>query len=555
MDNASFLDRLGRNPFGAALALALLCLIAALPGFFTIPPSDRDESRFAQASKQMLESGDYIDIRFQDEARHKKPAGIYWLQAASASQFGGPEAAPIWAYRIPSLIGAVLASLLTFWAAIPLIGRRGGFLAGAMIASCVLLAVEARIAKTDAMLLACSVAALGGLARARMMALEEPAPPPGWTAPLVFWSVLGFGILLKGPVILGPVLGAILWVAIAGREIGWLRHLRPLIGVPLMLAICTPWFLAITERSGGAFFQASVGEDLGKKLMSGVEAHGGPPGAHLLAFLGTFWPWTGLFLLALPLIWRARKNAATMLLIGWVVPFWLVLEVTPTKLPHYPLPLFPALAMLTASALLSALPEASRPQGWRFRIPAALWMIPAIGLPLAAILAPLVIEGRVLPVAVICGVLALGAAWVAGRALLSWRLSAFMPPAILSALLSYGAVFGAAIPALETGFIAPRLEAALDSCGKGLPVAVIGFSEPSTVFELGTQTRFAAPADAAALLESGHAIWVEDRQAARAFGNGPPVEQARVDGFNYNGGDDITLRLYAASDLECAAAQ
>ena len=79
----------------------------SLPGFFVIPPVDRDESRYAQASRQMMETGDLVEIRFQDEARNKKPAGIYWMQVASASLLGGPDEAPIWAYRIPSLLGAI----------------------------------------------------------------------------------------------------------------------------------------------------------------------------------------------------------------------------------------------------------------------------------------------------------------------------------------------------------------------------------------------------------------------------------------------------------------
>ena len=65
-----------------ALVLVLVSLVAFLPGFFQIPPVDRDEARFAQATKQMIESGDFVDIRFQDEVRYKKPVGIYWLQAA-----------------------------------------------------------------------------------------------------------------------------------------------------------------------------------------------------------------------------------------------------------------------------------------------------------------------------------------------------------------------------------------------------------------------------------------------------------------------------------------
>ena len=67
----------------AIACLIVLSLIAFLPGFAQIPPIDRDEARFAQATKQMIESGDFVDIRFQNEVRYKKPVGIYWLQAAA----------------------------------------------------------------------------------------------------------------------------------------------------------------------------------------------------------------------------------------------------------------------------------------------------------------------------------------------------------------------------------------------------------------------------------------------------------------------------------------
>src|SRR5215212_8470117 len=79
----------------AAMFLLALSLIAFLPGFFQVPPVDRDEARFAQATKQMVETGDYVDIRFQNEVRYKKPVGIYWLQAGvvkTASALGLPRA-------------------------------------------------------------------------------------------------------------------------------------------------------------------------------------------------------------------------------------------------------------------------------------------------------------------------------------------------------------------------------------------------------------------------------------------------------------------------------
>src|SRR6202007_1256317 len=110
----------------------------------------------------------FFSIRFQDEVRYKKPVGIYWMQAAAvktASALGLPKAQlRIWVYRIPSLIGAVGAVLLTYWAALAFVTRRGAVLAALLMCGSVLLSAEARLAKTDAMLLLTVVAAMGALA-------------------------------------------------------------------------------------------------------------------------------------------------------------------------------------------------------------------------------------------------------------------------------------------------------------------------------------------------------------------------------------------------------
>ena len=108
-----FLDRLPETRW-PHLWLVLLCLALWLPGFRSLPAGDRDESRFAQASRQMVETGDYVRIRLGEVERNKKPAGIHWAQAASVHVLEGlgihSEArARIWAYRIPSLAGALLA--------------------------------------------------------------------------------------------------------------------------------------------------------------------------------------------------------------------------------------------------------------------------------------------------------------------------------------------------------------------------------------------------------------------------------------------------------------
>ncbi len=141
----------------AAAALIVLSLLLFTPGLFSLQPMDRDEPRFAQASKQMLETRDFIDIRFQDEARHKKPVGIYWLQSAvvgAADAAGVPDALrTIGLYRLPSWLAAIGSVLVMYWGALAFLSRRGAFVAAALLSSTVLLGVEARLAKTDATLL------------------------------------------------------------------------------------------------------------------------------------------------------------------------------------------------------------------------------------------------------------------------------------------------------------------------------------------------------------------------------------------------------------------
>src|ERR1700742_26734 len=119
------LARLSRGWRGPALA-ALIAFLAGLPGLLAVPPLDRDESRFAQATAQMLETGDFVVIRFQDEPRFKKPVGIHWLQAGCRPLLSQAESREIWAYRIPSLLGAMLAAAACAWGAAAFFGGPTG---------------------------------------------------------------------------------------------------------------------------------------------------------------------------------------------------------------------------------------------------------------------------------------------------------------------------------------------------------------------------------------------------------------------------------------------
>src|SRR5215469_14312420 len=232
---ASVFDYAAVSNRRAAAALLLVCLLGFLPGIFQIPPVDRDEAYFAQATKPMIETGDYVDIRYQDDVRYRKPVGIYWLQAGvvnTASALGLPNAhTSIWLYRLPSLIGAIGAVLLTYWCALAFVSRRGALLAALMMASCTMLGVEARLAKTDAVLLFTVVAAMGALARVYLASRATGEARPGLTLLAIFWTALAGGILIKGPLILMFVGLAAAMLSIIDRSARWLLALRPIPGL------------------------------------------------------------------------------------------------------------------------------------------------------------------------------------------------------------------------------------------------------------------------------------------------------------------------------------
>src|SRR5215475_1293972 len=502
----------------ACLILALAVLLAVLPGFFTIPPTDRDEARFAQATKQMLETGDYVDIRFQDEVRYKKPVGIYWLQAAvveTASALG-LSGAPlrIWLYRVPSLIGAIGAVLLTYWAALAFVTRRGAVLAALLMCSSVLLSAEARLGKTDAMLLLTVVAAMGAMARAYLswQRGEDFAHPP-WSWPIIFWTALAGGILLKGPLILMFAGLTIVTLAILDRNASWLWRLRPAWGLMWMLVLVLPWFVAIYLRAGNTFFADSVGGDMLSKLAA-QESHGAPPGFYLLLFWITFWPGAPLAGMAVPAVWRARREPGAQYLLAWLVPSWIVFELVLTKLPHYVMPLYPAVAILAVGALERQVLA----RNWLKRGAAWWFAIPALGAVIFVVLAVKLIHQPAFaawPFFAGAMVVGLFAWWLyddsrAPRSLLN---------AGLAAMLLAFAVFGVVMPSLTTLYPSAEIARALRNVTcVGPKAAAAGYHEPSLVFMTGTSTLLTDGSGAADFLNQGSCRFaLVERTAERAF--------------------------------------
>jgi len=536
----------------AVLLLVVLCFVSFVPGMFQIPPVDRDEARFAQATKQMIESGDYVDIRFQDESRYKKPIGIYWAQAATvnvARALGIRDAITnIGIYRIPSFIGALGAVLATYWAALAFVSRRAAVLAAVMLAVSILLGVEARLAKTDASLLLMCVAAMGALGRAYMsgqgLFREERNP---WLLPAVFWTAMAGGVLFKGPLIFMFAGLAVAALVIVDRSASWLRRLKPGIGFLWLILLVLPWFVAIVWRSGWSFFSESLGRDMFAKVGSGQESHGMPPGFYFVLFWVTFFPGAILAGLAAPAIWRSRKEAGAKFLLAWVLPAWIVFEMVATKLPHYVLPLYPAIAIMIAGVLdhhaLSQRLWLVRGTVWWFLITAVL---------VTGAIAALFVIGQQLglpawPFAAGALIFAFSAWWLYGidgaeRSLL--RASA---AAVLIAIT----VFGVTIPQLRALFPSRQLARDINRYQCKAEVATAGYYEPSLVFLAGTSTRQVDGAGAADFLLGGPCRFaVVERSQERGFvhraetiGLRYTLSQ-RFDGYNLGGGRRVSLSVF-----------
>jgi 4-amino-4-deoxy-L-arabinose transferase-like glycosyltransferase len=547
------LARWSRGWRGPAVA-AFVAFLAGLPGLIAVPPLDRDESRFAQATAQMLETRDFVVIRYQDEPRFKKPVGIHWLQAASVTLFSSPEARDIWAYRLPSLLGAMLAAAACAWGAAAFFGAEAGLLAGAMLGTTFLLSTEAMIAKTDAVL--CGATTLGMAALGRLYAAARDGPPAGRGTAMVFWAAMAVAILVKGPV--GPMVAAlaIVALAVADRRAGWLGRLNWYWGLILVLVIVGPWAGAVTVATDGGFWSQALSGDLAPKLAGGQETHGAPPGYHTLLAPLLLFPMTLLIPAALVAGWTRRKEPGVRFALAWLVPAWLVFEALPTKLVHYTLPAYGAVCWLAAAALV-------QPLGRRVRI-AGAGLAGLFGLLLAGGVFYLTsLYGHAADAAwAIASAVLLAAAGLAGAYMILRKDSPL--PAVAAALglglLGHAALVAGLAPRLDPLWLSRRTEAAMAKAQllprQGIadaPVTVAGYAEPSLVFALGTETELGGPDDAAQAIAEHRPAVVEARQEAAfrqalAADHATAQEVAEVQGLDYSDGHKMTLRIYKAPD-------
>jgi 4-amino-4-deoxy-L-arabinose transferase-like glycosyltransferase len=546
----SLLARCARRPL---LFLTLLALLCWLPGLLALPPLDRDESRFAQASRQMIETGDLVDIRYASGPRYNKPIGIYWLQAAATRLTGSGAYDVIWTYRLPSLLGGLFALFFAYWCAAAFAPPATALLGAALLGATVLLAVESEIATTDAVLLAAILAAQGVALRTYLAAREVGRKPPGFVLLMAGWVAIGIGVLVKGPVILAVLGVTVLCISLWDRDGKWLRATRPLIGFAVAAALVAPWAIAIGIESHGAFYAQSLGHDFGAKILGGQESHGAPPGYYLAFVSLTFWPAILFLGPGLDSAIRARMRPAIRYLLAWAGATWFMFEIVPTKLPHYILPAYPALAFLAA---LWVTRESGDATVGRQRILRSLAGVQFVAVLAALVAAVLILPGRyggVVPAWVAIGagvalVSGLGGALCFAR---GQQVAAALCAAV-SALLFYAMFVLGVAPQLRDVWLSPRAAALItkDRRPGDPPVVLAGYVEPSLVFLLGNRTRIETGISAARLsaAEGGLAL-VDDFERMKFLRTLTSLGAAaivvdRLDGLDYSRGRKEHITFY-----------
>jgi 4-amino-4-deoxy-L-arabinose transferase-like glycosyltransferase len=489
------------------LFLALVCLAAFAPGIAALPPTDRDESRFVQATKQMAETGDYLDIRFQDVPRYKKPIGIYWLQSATLKLAGADPQTDIWAYRVVSLTGGIIAVLATAWLGTIMFGGTAGLVSGILTAGVFMLCFEARIAKTDAAQLASCVMAQGALARA-YLAGKNDGPHRSW---ILFWLALGAGILIKGPIAPLLALTTVAVLVALDRRASWLGRLRPLPGLLLLLLVAAPWLIAISLKSGGAFWAEAVGKDLLGKAAGAQESHGAWPGYYALILPLFIWPLPFIAVQGgLAALVRVKTDARLRFLVAWYVPWWLLVELLPTKLPHYILPALPALILAAAWNMTAIKKTESAPRwhGWLSAAAAAGLAIATLAIATLVIGLTPYLENRISYPGVLAALTALatGAIGLNLGPVKAWTAPSRALALTTGSAIVWGLMAHFVLPSASAIWpsrqIAAEFKAATAACARP-QLASAGFHEPSLVVLAGTGTLLTDGQGAAKALLAG----------------------------------------------------
>ena len=243
-----------------------------------------------------------------------------------------------------------------------------------------------------------------------------------------------------------------------------------------------------------AFWKEVLGKSLFGKIQGGQQSHGFPPGYYLVTYALTMWPYAVEILRGgLRALRNLRNDPRIAFCVAWVIPLWIIFELVPTKLPHYVLPVFPSLLILTGWALTDRSAQATVLATWE------VWLVRAATLGCIVVTAGL----AALSVGLLPYPTGEWSAWgIVGAifvVLAGWLGSGLRPPAplvprMLLATLAAAAFTGiftsSVLPSVKPIWPAERIAEAFEAnklCPASI-LAVTGFLEPSVVFTVGTET-------------------------------------------------------------------
>jgi 4-amino-4-deoxy-L-arabinose transferase-like glycosyltransferase/membrane-associated phospholipid phosphatase len=348
-------DGFPRRGHTRAFALGLAAILFLSYLFVTTRSTlwDRDETRFSEATVEMVHSGDYLVPTLNGELRADKPVLIYWLMSLPVRLLGPTELA----CRFFSPVGAVVTCLLTALIARHLVGPgtgpSAGLLAMLILATTPLLLITGTAATTDAVLLATLVGAF---------VVFENASRTGFRKiHLVGLALtLGAAMLTKGPVGLALPILAMVVILVLGRRFSfvWATHL---FGAALLASgIFLAWAIPANNATGGEFLRQGLGHHVIARATRPLEGHGGnfflTLPFYIPVVIFAFFPWI-LFLpgaLSATAGGRVGGRDGRSFLFGWMIPIFLFMSFVSTKLPHYILPIWPALSLSVAGTVRSA---------------------------------------------------------------------------------------------------------------------------------------------------------------------------------------------------------
>jgi len=321
--------------------VALLALLVVFISFFktgSFMLFDVDEAVFSEASREMVETRDYITPTYDYEPRYDKPILIYWFMGAAYMALGVNE----FAARFTSSGMGTLLVLMTFVFIRHLRGALPAFFVSAALLLNIEYFVYTHSAVTDMTLAFFITASIYSF----YMGVAEN--DRRWFK--ASWAAAAFAVLTKGVVgLLFPGAVAFLFL-LATSDLKRLKELFRPVDILIFLLISVPWFAAEFNVNGWEFFNAFIVKHHIQRFSGVISSHGGPWYYYLGVLLVGFFPWVAFLPGAVYLGLKRRnmpENSLTVLASVWFLLVLIFFSVARTKLPNYIFPLFAPAAILS----------------------------------------------------------------------------------------------------------------------------------------------------------------------------------------------------------------